>query len=78
MTDEEPVREINTTTRQRLMQRSRLILVLGLHVGAVLDEEPHEIHTTTKRRLMQWSSFIIAFGRRVGAVLDAGFPVIRN
>ena len=52
------------------MQRSPAVLVLGCHVGAVLDEEPGQIHITPFRCPMERSRPVLVLGRRVGAVLD--------
>jgi hypothetical protein len=51
------------------MQRSTPVLVLGGHVGAVLDEESCEIHIMIEQRVMQPSCPILVPACRIGAVL---------
>jgi hypothetical protein len=66
--DEKP-NEIHITILRRPMQRSTLVLVLGGHVGAVLDEESCEIHIMIEQRVMQRSCPILVPACRIGAVL---------
>ena len=46
------------------------MLVLGFHIGAVLDEGPGQIHMTRQGHPMQWSPLVLVLGCRVGAALD--------
>ena len=52
------------------MQQGRPVLILGCHIGAVLDEELGHIHMTPFERPKQWSRPMLILCCRVGAVLD--------
>jgi len=61
--------EIHMAIERRHIQRSRPVLVLGFHIGAMLDEEPCEIQMTVLRRPMERSQPIVVRGFYICAVL---------